>query len=183
MGEDSEIRGDTGGRRQWRQCSSAGAGGMEWFCLIGRSWLCCTLHTGSVTRGLGQQEVAMLFHRLLSLRSHSLASSGTAPDRKWAGRGASRRGGGASWLNNLLEVEIALTKDSVLVVLEEGPVSHTASEASAGCCRRCRCCVVMGENCELCNMRMWPFSSLLLDAPLKHASVRKMLPSFPLLCE
>lgn len=66
------------------------------------------------------------FSLTLSISAHSLAPSGTAPDRKWTGREVSRRGGGASWPNNLLEVKKALTQESVLA---EGAVSHTASEA------------------------------------------------------
>lgn len=94
----------------------------------------------------------------LSIRSHSFAPSGTLPGRKGAGRGGSQSGGGASWLDNLLEVKKALTQDNIPMALEEGPVSHTALESSAACRRprprRCGCCVVMGENFDPGAMTM-----------------------------
>lgn len=60
---------------------------------------CDVVPPPSVTLSLSLPPSSNLSH---SLRSHSLAPSGTAPDRKWAGREAGPREGGASWLHNLL---------------------------------------------------------------------------------
>lgn len=122
-----------------------------------------------VTRGEGKANrkrrcCSTAFSLSHSLRSHSPAPSGTAPDRKWAGRGASPRGGGASWLHNLFgwKKKKGLTQECALVVVE-GPAGHTASQAPAACRRRCCCCccccrrcgcVLVGEDCDLCNMRI-----------------------------